>query len=113
LHDISYIAPRSEIILEEEMKEGEVREVTMHDGSIIILKNLEQDYNPTDRFEAIRVLAEAQANNWLATGLIYIETDKPSLTDMHNLVDTPLNRLGEADLRPAPEMIEKVNALMF
>jgi 2-oxoglutarate ferredoxin oxidoreductase subunit beta len=113
LHDISYIAPRSEIILEEEMKEGEVREVTMHDGSIIILKNLDKDYNPTDRFEAIRILAEAQANNWLATGLIYIETDKPSLTDIHNLVDTPLNRLGEADLRPAPEMIEKVNALMF
>ena len=113
LHDISYIAPRSEIILEEEMKEGEIREVSMHDGSIIILKNLDKDYNPTDRFEAIRVLAEAQANNWLATGLIYIETDKPSLTDMHNLVDIPLNRLGEADLRPAPEMIEKVNALMF
>ena len=113
LHDVSYIAPRSEIILEEEMKEGEIREVSMHDGSIIILKNLEKDYNPTDRFEAIRTLAEAQANNWLATGLIYIETDKPSLTDMSNLVDTPLNRLGEADLRPAREMIDKINDLMF
>src|SRR5512147_1425379 len=30
LHDISYIAPRNEIILEEEMNEGEIREVTMH-----------------------------------------------------------------------------------
>ena len=113
LHDISYIAPRNEIILEEEMKEGEIREVSMHDGSIIILKNLEKDYNPTDRFEAIRILAEAQANNWLTTGLIYIETDKPSLTDIYNLIDTPLNRLTEADLRPGPEMIDKVNALMF
>jgi 2-oxoglutarate ferredoxin oxidoreductase subunit beta len=113
LHDISYIAPRNEIILEEEMKEGEIREVSMHDGSTIILKNLEKDYDPTNRFEAIRVLAEAQANNWLATGLIYIETNKPSLIDMYNLVDTPLNRLEQADLRPAPEMIDKVNALMF
>ena len=95
------------------MKEGEIREVSMHDGSIIILKNLEKDYNPTDRFEAIRILAEAQANNWLTTGLIYIETDKPSLTDIYNLIDTPLNRLTEADLRPGPEMIDKVNALMF
>src|SRR5512134_522447 len=86
LHDISYIAPRSEIILEEEMKEGEIREVDMHDGSIIVLKNLEKDYNPTDRFEAIRVLAEAQANNWLATGLIYIETGKPALTEIYHLV---------------------------
>src|SRR5512145_2458765 len=97
LHDISYIAPRSEIILEEEMKAGEVREVDMHDGSVIVLKNLEKDYNPTDRFEAIRVLAEAQANNWLATGLIYIETDKPSLMDSHNLVETALGGLTEAD----------------
>jgi 2-oxoglutarate ferredoxin oxidoreductase subunit beta len=113
LHDLSYIAPRSEIILERELEEGEVREVSMHDGSVIILKNLEKDYDPTDRFEAIRVLAECQANNWLATGLIYIETDKPSLTEMSNLVDTPLNRLTEADLRPAPEMLDKVNGLMF
>lgn len=113
LHDITYIAPRNEIILEEEMKEGEVREVAMHDGSVVVLKVLEKDYDPTNRFEAIRILAEAQANNWLATGLIYIETDKPSLTEMYNLVDGPLNRLQETDLRPSPGMIDKINALMF
>ncbi|HXF85133.1 MAG TPA: 2-oxoacid:ferredoxin oxidoreductase subunit beta [Anaerolineales bacterium] len=113
LHDITYIAPRNEIILEEEMKEGEVREVTMHDGSIVILKNLEKDYDPTNRLEAMRILLEAQQNNWLVTGLIYIETGKPTLTDLYNLVDTPLNRLTEEDLRPPREMIEKVNALMF
>ncbi len=113
LHDITYVAPRNEIILEEEMKEGEIREVAMHDGSVVILKNLEKDYNPTDRFEAIRALAESHQNNWLVTGLLYIEEDKPSLTDIYNLVDTPLNRLEEADLRPAPAMLDKINALMF
>jgi 2-oxoglutarate ferredoxin oxidoreductase subunit beta len=113
LHDITYIAPRNEIILEEEMKEGEIREVSMHDGSVIILKNLEKDYNPTDRFQAMNVLAEAHQNNWLATGLIYVEPGKPSLTEIYNLVDSPLNRLEEADLRPAPDMIDKINALMF
>ena len=113
LHDITYVAPRNEIILEEEMKEGEIREVAMHDGSVVILKNVEKHYDPTDRFEAMRVLMEAHQNNWLATGLIYIETDKPSLTETYNLVDMPLNRLTEADLRPAADMIDKVNALMF
>ena len=113
LHDITYIAPRNEIILEQEMQEGEIREVSMHDGSVVILKNLDKHYNPTDRFEAMRVLAEAHENNWLATGLIYIETDKPSLTETYNLVDKPLNRLEEADLRPSPDMIDKINALMF
>ncbi len=113
LHDITYIAPRNEIMLETEMKEGEVREVTMHDGSMVILKNVEKHYNPTNRFEALRTLEEAQQNNWLLTGLIYINTDKPTLSDTYNLVDTPLNRLTESDLRPAPALLDKVNALMF
>ena len=113
LHDITYIAPRNEIILEEEMKEGEVREVALHDGSTIILKNLDKDYNPTSRFEALRILEEAQRNDWMVTGLMYVETNKPSLTETYNLTDTPLNRLTEADLRPAPTMIKTVNDLMF
>src|SRR5689334_549124 len=113
MHEISYIAPRNEIMLEREMNEGEIREVEMHDGSTIVLKNLEKDHDPTSRFEAMRVMEEAQRNNWLATGLIYIAEDKPVLSDTYNLVDAPLNRLTQADLRPAPEMIDKVNALMF
>ena len=113
LHDITYIPPRKEIMLDTELKDGEIREVAMHDGSIIVLKNLEKHHNPTDRFEALRVLEEAQRNNWLLTGLIYISTDKPTLADTYQLVDTPLNRLTEADLRPAPAMIDKINALMF
>ena len=113
LHDLTYIAPRSEIILEREMEEGEVREVNMHDGSVVIIKNLEKGYDPTDRLAALHALQEAQMNNWLATGLIYIETGKPALVDTYNLVETPLNRLTETDLRPAPAMIDKVNALMF
>jgi len=113
LHDITYIPPRNEIMLKEELKEGEIREVAMHDGSIVVLKNLEKHHDPTDRFEALRVLEEAQRNNWLITGLIYISTDRPTLADTFQLMDTPLNRLTESDLRPAPDMIDKVNALMF
>ena len=113
LHEISYIAPRSEIILEREMEDGEVREVAMHDGSTVILKNLEKGYDPTDRYEALRVMEEAQRNNWLVTGLLYVNTTKPNLTSMYNLVDTPLNRLTEAELRPERAMIDKINSLMF
>ena len=113
LHDITYIAPRNEIVLEREMEEGEIREVNMHDGSVVILKNLEKGYDPTNRLEALRVMEEAQRNNWLITGLLYVDTSKPSLAETYNLVETPLNRLTEADLRPNPDIINKVNALMF
>ena len=113
LHEISYIAPRSEIMLEQEMMDGEMREVSMHDGSTVILKNLEKGYDPTNRMTALQVLEEAHQNNWLLTGMIYVNTAKPALTDIYNLVDTPLNRLTESDLRPDSAMIDKVNALMF
>jgi 2-oxoglutarate ferredoxin oxidoreductase subunit beta len=113
LHDITYIAPRNEIILEQAMKEGEVREVELHVGSVVILKYLDKSYDPTSRFEALRVMEESERNNWLVTGLLYVEPNRPTLTDRYNLVDTPLNRLGDADLRPSPDMIKTVNDLMF
>lgn len=113
LQEISYIAPRSEIMLEREMAEGEVREVSMHDGSTVILKNLEKGYDTSSRIEALRVMEEAQSNKWMLTGLLYLDTSKPNLTSQYNLVDTPLNRLTEVDLRPERSAIDKVNALMF
>ena len=92
---------------------GELIDVTMHDGSTIVLKKLERDYDPTNRNRAMTLLEEANAKNWLLTGLIYIDTQKPSLFDLYNLTETPLNRLSADRIRPAEETIEKVNAMMF
>ncbi len=103
--------PAEEIMVDYET--GELIEVTMHDGSSVVLKKLERDYDPTDRTAAMRVLEEANRCNCLMTGLIYIDTTQPSLTQMYNLVDEPLNRLPESRIRPAPETIQMVNDLMF
>ena len=113
LHDITYIPAREEIMLEADMQEGEIREVELHDGSTVVLKKLENDYDPTSKLEAMRVLYEAQENNWLITGLIYVDNSKPSLTEIYDLVDTPLNRLTEHDLRPSRESIDQINQMMF
>ncbi len=112
LHDITFIPARDEITIED-FEEGEVREVEMHDGSTIVLKKLEEDYDPTDRWQALKTLEEAANNHWLITGLIYVDTEQKSLVEQNNLVDEPLNRLGEDLLRPAPETIDEINALMF
>jgi len=113
LHEISYVPAREEIMLDKELEAGEVREITMHDGSTIVLKNLDKDYDPTDRFQALRMLEEAQQNKWMLTGLIYIDENKPTLPEQHNLVDMPLNRLTEKDLRPKPETMKMINEMMF
>jgi len=111
LHELSYVPPREDITVDYE--EGEVLDVMMHDGSTIILKKLEHDYDPTNRTRAITMLEEANAKDWLITGLIYIDTKQHSLFDLYNLTGTPLNRLPESRIRPPRETIEKVNAMMF
>jgi 2-oxoglutarate ferredoxin oxidoreductase subunit beta len=111
LHELSFVPPAEEITVEYEP--GEAKEVTMHDGSVIMLKKLDRDYDPTDRTAAMRVLEEANACNCLITGLIYIDTTQPSLTDLYNLTQTPLNRLQEHRIRPPRETIQQVNDMMF
>ena len=111
LHELSYV-PRAEEILME-YAEGEAKEVTMHDGSTVVLKKLGKEYDPTNRAEALRVLEEANSQQVLLTGLIYINTEQPSLKEIYNLTDTPLNRLTEERIRPSRENIKMVNDLMF
>ncbi len=59
LHDITYIPERDSIILDE-FKEGDVKEVVMHDGSVLALKKLEKDYDPTDKWQALKILEDEE-----------------------------------------------------
>jgi len=111
LHELSYVPPAKEIMINYD--EGEDKEVILHDGSQIILKKLDRDYDPTDRGDALRALEEANECHCLLTGLIYVDPAKPSLLEQYNLVDTPLNRLTDTDLRPGHETIDKINEMMF
>jgi 2-oxoglutarate ferredoxin oxidoreductase subunit beta len=113
LHDFTFV-PREQEIQINDFVEGETRTVTMHDGAQLVLKKIERDYDPTQRSSALRLIEESQNEEVLVTGLIYLEPNMPSLTDVHKLPpDRPLNRMVEADLRPAKDMIEKANAMMF
>jgi 2-oxoglutarate ferredoxin oxidoreductase subunit beta len=66
LHEVEFVLPREEITVDD-FEHGTVREVTMHDGSVIVFKKLEREYDPTNRAEAIRMLEKAIRNNWLIT----------------------------------------------
>ena len=111
LHELDYIPPAEEIMVEYD--EGEVIDVEMHDGSTVILRKLGNDYDPTNKVGTLCMLDEANQRNELVTGLIYVNPHQKSLFDFYNLVDTPLNRLTEDQLRPPKETIAKLNAMMF
>jgi 2-oxoglutarate ferredoxin oxidoreductase subunit beta len=111
LHELSYVPPAEEIMVE--YGPGEATEVTMHDGSKIVLNKLGRDHDPTDRSAAMRILEEANACNCLLTGLIYYDPDQPSMRNIYNLTDVALNRLPEDRIRPGRETIQMINDLMF
>jgi len=111
LHELSYVPPAEEIMVDYDP--GDAKEVTMHDGSKIVLKKLERDYDPYDRSSAMRILEEANAKQWLLTGLIYINPDQPAMRDIYNLTEAPLNRLPNDRIRPDRETIKKINEMMF
>ena len=99
LHDVTWVPKRDEI--EVSMEPGQMAEVEMHDGSMLVLKKLEQDYDPTDRMSALNMLADTCCGGVLVTGLIYMNEDQPPLHELENLVDTPLSHSSQEQLRPA------------
>jgi 2-oxoglutarate/2-oxoacid ferredoxin oxidoreductase subunit beta len=87
---------------------GTTQEVTLHDGSKVYLRKLEQAYDPTDRIAALRTLDEHARRGEFATGLIYVEPDRADFLTQLNIVDEPLARLPLSRVRPGPEVLEEI-----
>ncbi len=111
IQDITYIPHKEDIILDE-FEAGTVREVELHDGSVILLKKIQNDYDPTDKNEALDLLTESYKNHYFATGLIYIEPSSSKLYETMGLVQEPLNRLSSDRLRPDIGSLESINAAL-
>jgi 2-oxoglutarate ferredoxin oxidoreductase subunit beta len=92
------------------MAPGDVFDLPQPDGSVMRLRRLRADHDPTSRLNAMDVVQKLAAQGEVATGLIYLQ---PEATDLHqalNTAATPLNRLGEAALCPGAAVLEKINA---
>jgi 2-oxoglutarate ferredoxin oxidoreductase subunit beta len=112
LHDITFVPARDEITIED-FEPGSSKEVTMHDGSLILLKKLDKDYDPTSRIEALKVLEEAARNEVLLTGLLYVDPEAKTLFDRYQLPETPLNRLTPDQIRPSKEKLKEINQVLY
>jgi 2-oxoglutarate ferredoxin oxidoreductase subunit beta len=98
INEIGFVASFDEI--EVDYNSGEIYEVEMHDGSNLRLRKLLEDYDPTDKANAVRTLMEARDNDEILTGIFYIDTEKPTFIDLLNVGDEPLATLPESVTRP-------------
>ena len=104
LQEMSFIPHFEDIDVEYDP--GTTVNVTMHDGSHLQLRKLEEDYDPTNRIQAITRLTEAHDKGEVLTGLFYVNTKAPSFLDMLNMVDAPRATLPESVPRPGREALE-------
>lgn len=105
---LDVITGRDEITLDQ--APGTVELVTQHDGSILKLRKLAGDYDPTSKVAAMNYLQERQAAGEIVTGLLYVDPDSADLHERLDTVETPLNRLVDEELCPGSAALAKVNA---
>ena len=87
---------------------GSTYDVEMHDGSHLRLRKLHENYDPTDRITAVKLLMEAEQRGEILTGVFYVDTKRPSFTDMLNLVPEPLATLPQDRVRPPRRVLDEV-----
>ena len=107
---IDFMTPGQEITTDYEP--GSVVDVKQHDGSVLRLRKLHADYDPTDRYKAMAYMQEHAARGEVVTGLLYVD---PLATDLHRALNTtaaPLNSLGMRELCPGASALEKINAAL-
>ncbi len=90
--------------------EGETIDVTLHHGGDIRLHKLDADYDPTDAGGALAYLMRKRQEGEVVTGVLYVNPDETTLAEKIRLHETPLNEMGEADLCPGSDALERINA---
>ena len=106
LGDVTFVPYFDDI--EVDYDPGTTQEVTMHDGSRLLLKKVAENYDPTHKAQALRLLRETAERGVFATGILYVERDRPSFVDLLNIVDEPLATLPLERVRPSREALETI-----
>jgi len=98
LHEIGFVPYYEEITVDYDP--GTTKLVELQDGSKITLKKLEQDYDPTNRSQALDLLHKASVEQLFLTGLVYYDKSIPPMDEQLNLIPEALATLPDARIRP-------------
>ena len=91
---------------------GTIRDVVQHDGTILRLRKLAEDYDPTDRIGAMNHLHERHAEGEIVTGLLYVDSEAEELHHHLHTVRQPLNTLADQALCPGKSALAAYNATL-
>jgi len=89
---------------------GATQEVCMHDGSVIRLHKINEEYDIEDPESALQAINFHEREGRILTGLLYINRDAQELHDVLGTVRRPLNSLTEKELCPGTKFLDSINA---
>ena len=103
-----YVPSGKEILTE--YPKGSSIEVPLHDGSLLSLEKLSDNYDPTDKIKAIQNIQESQRDGKVLTGLLYADPEAMDLREILNVSDKPLNKMEQKELCPGSEKLQDINS---
>jgi 2-oxoglutarate/2-oxoacid ferredoxin oxidoreductase subunit beta len=88
--------------------EGQGKEITLYDGSLIKLQKLTKDWNPLDRLSAASAMQTARSKGEILTGLLYIDEKAQNQNETYKTSTRALNSLTEKELCPGSDVLESL-----
>ena len=104
------VPPRAEI--KASYYAGDTYPVRMHDGSTILLKKVDPDYDPTRRNNALGYLERHRRHGEIVTGVLFIDQNVPDMHEQSRTVSTPLKNMKYEDLNPGNEALKELQRRM-
>ena len=109
MHEVietDFVPLRAEI--KTDYAEGTVKAVTMHDGSVVKLRKVDEGYDASDRRAVLDYLGEVADKGEIATGLLYLEEAGEDMHGFENTVDTPLVSVPYETLCPGSAALDEL-----
>jgi 2-oxoglutarate ferredoxin oxidoreductase subunit beta len=93
-----YVPPAEEIVAQ--YREGEVMPIELHDGSHIMLRKLDADYDLTDRAAVYEYLERHQQAGEIVTGMLYCDDSLQEMHEISQVCKEPLSTIAHTELCP-------------
>jgi 2-oxoglutarate ferredoxin oxidoreductase subunit beta len=106
LQELSFVPAFEDIAVEYDP--GTTVNVTMHDGSQLRLRKLEEGYDPSDRVKAVARLMESARTGEVLTGVLFVDPAAPSFLDQLGTTDATLATLPQEVTRPPRAVLDEI-----
>jgi 2-oxoglutarate ferredoxin oxidoreductase subunit beta len=104
--DADFVPPAEEI--KAAYAEGSAMEIELHGGSKIVLRKIDEEYDPTSRAVSFKYLRDRFNAGEIITGLLYIDESRKEMHELMGNTQTPLCQLPLDSLHPGSEELKKI-----